>query len=248
MPTNTVNGWTGASLLPSYSTVASILGGAGRAATPTTPAASTTPAPGAPGTSSDPYAGNPFAGLLRAIYGNNPPGSAGGGAGGGTIGGGNQLPSVPSNNPPGWRGDAGAPPGLPNARGMPQLTPEQAYANYLTSLGGATNQTPMGNAIQDAQRATIQARVMDPFGYATQPNTLPVGAIGSFQASASPETWGAANYANNLNQNISRFSPYAFSYGTPAAAAPAPTPAWGYPSSYGTPAPGTVPGRGFGFG
>jgi hypothetical protein len=249
MPTSTVNGWTGSNLLPSSTVVASILGRNGSPANgPAAPATNTATQ------GSNPFAGNAFSGFLNAIYGNNAqnlfagypnvlsqmggPGPAGGGGGGGG-------PILP----PGWNsgGNGGGYNGaMPNGRGLPVLTPEQSYSQYLLSRGGADSSTPMGDFLGNAYRQGLNLTAGDPFGFNLNPNTRPVGGIGLPNDANSV----LGTYVNNLNLLASHASPYAYSYGAPAAQAPAQTPAWGYPTNYGVAPPGRSNnvGQGFGFG
>lgn len=227
MPTQITNGWTGASLLPSSTVVASILNRANGPAA--SPASATAPTPAGNSQSAQQA-------LTSRILGGNPFMSGGVGPRG--------LPSVPSVNPSGWGGGGGAGfGGLPNPR-QDQFTPEQAYANYLTSMGIASTYTPQLYAAENGARSLGITQGLDPFGFALHPNTQAAGAIGNMQVN--PFINSAAALTNNYQNVMPSASPYAFSYGTPAAHAPAPTPQWGYPTSYGQPAPGQR-AAGFGF-
>lgn len=229
MPTPVTNGWTASSLAPSSTVVASILNRANGPAAPSAPA-STPTANTAQQTQTD---------LMSRIYGSGLFRSGGGGPGGQYQGGG--IPNVPAVNPYGG-GQSGF--ALPNPR-QDQFTPEQAYANYLTSMGIASTYTPQLYAAENGARSAGITGGLDPFGFALHPNTQAVGGIGNMQVN--PYINSQAQLTRNYQNVMPIASPYAFSYGTPAAHAPAPTPQWGYPTGYGQAAPGARPASGFGF-
>jgi hypothetical protein len=217
MPSSTVNGWTGANLLPSYAVTAQILGGAGGPA------------------SINSGAGRGGSGAVPVPTGNinNPTFSYGGGGGGGGGG----IPNVPAVNPPGWGGGSQFAP-APGGRGGivdPSLNPQQAYAQYLQLRGFADTATPQSQVFNQYQNVTGALTQADPFGFASNPATQAVGGIGNMQS----------GYNQNLalqQQMLARILPttssYAFSYGSPAANAPSPQPVNGYQQGYGqAPAP-----------
>lgn len=200
MPVSTINGWTGAGLLPSYAITSQILGQSG-SAPQSAPAAATAPAP----------AGAPSPAPVGA-----------------------PLPSVPAIVPPGWNSGSSAGVGgggLPGRGGIvnPSLTPDQAYAAYLQQRAFADTSTPASEANKQVMYAQQQLNYVDPFG--PNRNGLTVDPY-------------AQTLRTNLQQQILNFqkaSPYAYSYNTPAAFAPAPQPMGGYATGYGQAPPGGVP-------
>jgi len=149
------------------------------------------------------------------------------------------LPSVPAQVPPGWStggtgagygGTLGRNTGNLNAGQVnPNLTPDQAYAQYLQQRGFADQSTPAGAASNAVLYAQQQLNYVDPFG----PNRNGL-TYDPYQQTL----------RTNLQQQILNFnkaSPYAYTYGSPAAHAPAPAPQYGYPAGYGQPAPGWQP-------
>lgn len=202
---NTINGWTGASLGPSYSIVNSILNGAGG---PTQPAQPAAPVTVPTGTGHDPAGG---AGPRRP----------------------SPLPSTPPVNPPGFTnytdmlsGLNGAP-AVAGSRQGQQFTPEQAYSRYLQARAGAENSTPFTNAAN-----LLGQGIFLPGIYGTESNQPGQGF--GFGTSSANSNLGPYSHAATqiLNQMLSG-PQFSMAYGTPAAQAPAPTPAWGYPTGYG---------------
>jgi hypothetical protein len=202
MPTSTINGWTAANLLPSYAIASQILGRTGSAPQPAPAAAAGTPPP----------AGAPVPKPVGA-----------------------PLPSIPAIVPAGWNSSGGpgvGGGGLPGRGGIvnPNLTPDQAYAQYLQTRAFADTSTPASEASKGVMYAQQQLNYVDPFG----PNRNGL-TFDPYQNTL----------RSNLQQQILNFgkaSPYAFSYGTQAANAPAPQPMGGYATGYGQAPPGMPAG------
>lgn len=213
MAVSTINGWTGSSLLPSYALASRVLG---PAAQPQTANAggpvSSVPSAQSPTVAPQRMAG-PGAGLFPGFLG---------------MGG---LPSVPQQAGSGW----GSPGGFDPNSGMgsdrnPVLTPEQAYAKYLTNRSYADTTTPAENYLTRLNAMHYNPVASDP-GFGTLAGAQNYSAFDAQQK----------NQAMLLNQLIlgaAGHPQYSLSYGAPAANAPAQAPAWGYPSGYGQSPPG----------
>ena len=122
----------------------------------------------------------------------------------------------------------------------PDLNPDQAYAAYLQTRAFADTATPASEANKQVLYAQQQLQYVDPFG--PNRNGLTVDPyVDTLRA----------NLAQQM-MNFNKASPYAYTYNSPAAFAPAPAPLGGYTRGYGqAPAalpPGWTSGGGFGYG
>jgi hypothetical protein len=204
MPVNTTNGWTGSSILPSYSVLSRILGSASGSGNPSAPA---TPA-NAPAPRGSPLYGA-GSGTLPSTPSRNPPGWGG--------------------NSAGYNGS-----GAPGGRaGMvdPSLNPQQAYAGYLQQRGFADTNSPQQSAFNTAAYQYQRLTDADPFGLYSRPDQSTIaGAIGKPTGNAFLEQ---AKFQSDLaNRMFATASPYSYSYGTPSAQAPTAQPAGGYIAGY----------------
>lgn len=206
---STLNGWTGASLGPSYSVVNSILSGAGGPPTAGPPAPTSAPTTTPTGTGPTGSPGHVTPPSLRP------------------------LPPVAPVNPPGFSNYSdlltnsllGGGPAVAGSRQGQSFTPEQAYARYLQGRAGAENTTPLTNTAN-----LLGQGIFLPGVYGTDSNQPGQGfGFGSSQSNLGPYSHAATSILNQM-MGSPQFS---LAYGTPAANAPAPTPQWGYPTAYG---------------
>lgn len=147
MPTSTVNGWTSAGLLPSYTVLASILGSAGG-----THNQASTPPPTAPAAPAAPN--NPLGTVIPVSKG---------GFGGGPGGGG------------GYNNGGGSAMGGGRSAINPSLNPDQAYSQYLQNRALFEGSTPQQSALNIAYYQHQLLNDADPSGLWRNPDAGQIG-------------------------------------------------------------------------
>lgn len=239
MATTPTSGWHAGSISPSYVAVQNVLGHAAPAPAPNTGGGA---GPATQTTNSGGTAGPDLASLLAQILG----GAGFGGGGNGSAGGGLDKYNVSNKSGLSFLGGGGGasgtvydpfvgrsggglggPTGITDQAGNPIYTPEQSYSMYLQQLGGATSRSPQMDILNQILGLDQQIAYSPGGGRYAAAGYVPTKA-------------GRAQNAqlNTLQSALPLSNPYSYAYGAPAANAPAQTPQWGYPTSYGSPTPG----------